>query len=375
MLLKAIVGLAIGAPIAFVLAPSGYALERFHDAAVYYRAGRAHLAGVDPYVDLTFRQWPLVAAICAPLALLPERLAGVVVSSLSSLAGLVGFYLLRLRLADHPTAPRLWWAAVALGPPFLTLFYLGQMTGFCFAGFCAGLWLLDRRPWLAGVAFALMGAKPHLVLLALPALLGGPLAALIGFVLASLLWPLGSLAVAGPGGLVAFGRALYTIGGLDEELVGVPVSTLLPAGPARTVVELVALALIVGLLAALTVLRLRGRRLAGSGVEVATALILVGLPYARMYEMLFATPLMLRLGTSRATRSWLLALAWWLLPLLSLALLSHGGGGLASLAVPAAVAWRVTRAATPNSPSAAGSDLGDAASGAPSPRSAAPARA
>jgi hypothetical protein len=375
VLFKAIIGLAICAPVAFVLAPPGYALERFHDAAVYYRAGRAYLAGVDPYGDLTFRQWPLVAAMCGLLALLPERLAGVVASSLSSLAGLVGFYFLRLRLADQPTAPRLWWAAVALGPPFLTLFYLGQMTGFCFAAFCAGLWLLDRRPWLAGVAFALVGAKPHLALLALPALLAGPWAALAGFGLASILWPLGSLAVGGPGGLAAFARAIYTIGGLDEELVGVPVSTLLPAGPARSVVELVALALIGGLLTALAVLRLRGRRLAASGVEVATALILVGLPYARMYELLFATPLVLRLGTAPATRSRVLAAAWWLLPLLSLGLLSHGGAGLVSLLIPGAVAWYATRPAIRDSPSAACSDSGAVASGAPSPRSAAPARA
>ena len=62
----------------------------FYDASVYYRAGQAYLDGANLYQNLEFRQWPLVAFLCAPLALLPLRAAGAVMGALSWLAGFAG---------------------------------------------------------------------------------------------------------------------------------------------------------------------------------------------------------------------------------------------------------------------------------------------
>jgi hypothetical protein len=253
-------------------------------------------------------------------------------------AGLAGLRLISGQLERERAGPgRLWSVLVALGPPFLMLFYLGQMTGPCFLAYCLGRRSLPRRPWLAGLCFSLMAAKPHLALLALPALATGGLAAAVPFALGLLAWPLGSLALYGPAGLTDFVAQLLQVRDSNEGLLGVALSDLLPlTGAAHSAAQVAALALC-ALVAVAHWRRRHGPGAEPASLDVAAAALLALLPYARLYDLLFAVPLLLRLGRGRPASTRALLLGWWALPAAGLALLSHGGGGLPSLLAPAAV--------------------------------------
>jgi hypothetical protein len=346
ILFKSLVAVAVLWPLIVILAPKGYGIERFYDAGIYHRAGQAYLAGTSLYASLEFRQWPVVGALFAPIAPLPPRVATILISTLSMSAGLAGLHFLR-RIHDREGAERrrLHWAAVALGPPFLMLFALGQMTGVCFAAYCAGRFLLERHPRLAGVCFALIAIKPHLVVLALPALLAGGPAALVAFALVLLAWPLGSLLTHGPEGLADFARQIDRVRDTGDGLLGVALSDLLPlAGGAQTLARAAGVAVCLALLATLWLRRRRGAPIGSAELDAATALLLAMLPYARFYDLLFAIPLMLRVGVRGGDRTWPLLTGWWLLPFAGLILLPHGGAGLPALLVPAAlVTWWLER--------------------------------
>ena len=329
---------AIGWVLVLLLASGRSRHGLLEDAGTYYQAGQAFLQGRNYYASPDFRHWPLVAALWAPLALLPPAAALRLwlLGLLAAVGG--GSALLLRRLREEGAAPGGRWATLTLaGAPMLLMLFLGQMSGLCFACFAAGLGWQRRRPWLAGCCFALMAAKPNLILLAAPALLGGPWAALVACALACLLWPLGSLLVGGPAMTRAFLLQLDNVKDSTNGLVASSLSSLLPLrGAPHQLVQGALLAALLAFLACLLVRRQRaGRPLTGEQVDLAAAVVLALLPYALVSDMLFLAPLLLRLGGRLDGRAkWLMA-AWWLLPFVASALTVVGGGGIAALYAPA----------------------------------------
>lgn len=322
-----------------LLAPDSLIAGRFADAGTYFLAGRAFLQGQNYYAGPDFRQWPLVAAAWAPVAAFPYPIIlrlWVLLTLAGSTAGFAALYR-RLARAGARPSPR-WTLMVVLGPPTLIMLYLGQMSGLCFAAYAVGLGLLDRRPRLAGCCFALMAAKPHLALLAVPALLAAPWSATVAFGAALLLWPLGSALVAGPASLPAFLTQVYRIRDSEGGIVASSLSSLLPLhGAAHSALQLASLAVLLAGLGALCVVRLRrGRPLPAATADLATAAALCVLPYALVSELLFLTPLLLRLGVRPGQHTPLLIVAWWTIPWVAALLAPHGLGGVAALLPPLA---------------------------------------
>jgi hypothetical protein len=102
VLFKSLIALAVLWPVALLVAPTSVGVDRFFDGSTYYAAGRAYLDGTNPYLDVNFRQWPAVAAHCAPTALLrpigAARLPGASAPPLrQSVGAVVGRRLLRVR--------------------------------------------------------------------------------------------------------------------------------------------------------------------------------------------------------------------------------------------------------------------------------------
>jgi hypothetical protein len=338
VLFKSVFAFAILWPFIVLAAPRSVALERFYDADTYYRAGQAYLAGTNPYLDPHFRQWPIVAAICAPMALLPPLGAEIAFASLSALGGLAGLLFALSRLRREGTSPsRLAVVLIAFGPPFLMLFYVGQWTGLCFAAYGAGLWLVDRRPRLAGVCFALLIAKPHLALIALPVLIASRPAAARAFALAALAWPASSLVVGGVQGLADFAAQLYHVRQAATALTGVTLATLVPLrGPALASMQLLGMASLCILLTKLAFLRIRRRLRPTPGVvDAVAAAVLAMLPYASIYDLVFVSPGLLRLAARPDRRVAELLAAWWLLLAAKELLEPYGGTGIMALIPPA----------------------------------------
>lgn len=350
LLTVAVVTWVVGWVLALLLVPNGVIQGRFDDGGVYYLAGRAFLHGQNYFASPDYRQWPLLAAVWAPVALLPPALA-MRGWMLLILVALVGSVVLLLRTREYfPERLDVRWLILAVaGPPTLDMLYLGQMSGACFAAYATGLALLRRRPILAGCCFALMAAKPHLVLLALPALTTAELPALLAFAGAMLVWPIGSLLVAGPGVFRTFLMQLYAVRDSNVGLVTSSLSSLLPLkGGLHELIQAGLLVLLLCGCGVLAVRRLRrGRRLLPAGVDVATVLVLAALPYALVSDLLFLLPLLLRLGTRGHQSLWALMLAWWAVPWLATLLTHQGGGGTAALLPPliALAGWRLLNSA------------------------------
>jgi hypothetical protein len=229
----------------------------------------------------------------------------------------------------------LWLVLTVGGPPAIFMLYLGQMSGVCFAAYATGLALLRRRPILAGCCFALVAAKPHLVLLALPALTTAALPAVLAFAGAMLIWPVGSLLVGGPGVFRVFLDQIYAVRDTTSGLVTSSLSSLVPLGDAHTAVQGVLLVLLLAGAGWLALRRLHGgHRLPPTAVDVAALVALAALPYALVSDLLFVLPVLLRLGRRPSQRSWLLMLAWWLIPWLATLLTPRGGWWIAALLPP-----------------------------------------
>jgi hypothetical protein len=213
---------------------------------------------------------------------------------------------------------------------------------------------LPRHPRLAGCCFAIMVAKPNLALLALPALIAAPPAAAAAFVLAALIWPIGSVVVSGPAALVQFLMRLYAVRDTTLGLVSSSLGSLLPlTGPPHALLQFVLLASLLGMLAWLLRRRLRGEVLTAGAVDLAAVVTLATLPYALVSDLLFVGPLLLRLTTVPGRTAPQLLAAWWVIPWLA-ALLAHaGGGGVAALlpALVALAAWRLLGKPTTSAPS------------------------
>jgi hypothetical protein len=336
---------AVGWIATLFLAPDAMFGGRFIDAGTYYAAGLAFRHGSNLYGGVAFRQWPLVAALWSPLTLLPEA-AAFRLWVLVSIAGVaIAFAALRHRLGrDARTAPLLGPGLLFLGPPVLIMLYLGQMSGICFAAYAVAVALLPRHPRVAGCCLAIIVAKPNLALIALPALLAAPPEAFVAFVLAALVWPVGSLLVSGPATLVAFLGHVYAVRDTTAGLVSSSLGSLLPLeGTSHTIVQA---ALLVGLLALFAWLWWRRKRgmagLADRDVDLVAVATLAALPYALVSDLLFVVPLLLRGLVLPGRTGRVLLTAWWLIPWLA-ALLAHvGGGGVAALLPPVVVGavWR-----------------------------------
>jgi len=191
-----------------------------------------------------------------------------------------------------------WLLVVLAGPLLLLTVYLGQMSGVSFAAYAAGLALLKRRPASAGICFAAMAIKPHLALLAIPALAGAAPAASVAFLLGLLIWPIGSVVVRGLSGMKEYILLLLRIHDGSAGLVTVRLSGLLPvSGAVFTLLQAVFGGLLVVFLVVLWLRCQLGRRTLGPGaVDAATAVALVALPWAVLYDLQFAATALLRLG-------------------------------------------------------------------------------
>jgi hypothetical protein len=156
------------------------------DFASFYAAGKLALAGTarlaydmaahqaaewaatEPGISYQFFYYPPVfLLVAAPLAHFPYLVAFAVFE-----AATLALYLAALKPIVRPAGWR--WLVPALGYPamFWTL-GLGQNSFLSAALFAAGTRLLDRRPWLAGLAFGCLIYKPHLGILLPVALLAG----------------------------------------------------------------------------------------------------------------------------------------------------------------------------------------------------------
>lgn len=327
------------------LAPDAVFGGRFIDAGTYYSAGLAFRQGSDLYGGVAFRQWPLVAAMWSPLTLLAEPAAFRLWALLSVASVATAFVALCFRLGrDMRTAPLLGPVLLFLGPPTLIMLYLGQMSGVCFAAYAIAVALLPKHPKAAGCCLAIIVAKPNLALIALPALLAAPPEAFVAFVLAALVWPVGSLLVSGPATLVAFLVRVYAVRDTTTGLVSSSLGSLLPLeGTPHTIVQAALLAAILGLFAWLWWRRRRGMAvLADGAVDLVAVVTLAALPYALVSDLLFVLPLLLRGLALPGRTARVLLSAWWCVPWLA-ALLAHaGGGGLAALLplLAVGVVWR-----------------------------------
>ena len=86
-----------------------------------------------------------------------------------SMLGLLGYYAV-LRLAA-PTVPKAWQILLTFSPAAMVCLLHGQTGLFCASFLLGGLFLLPKRPYLAGILFGLLTLKPHLGVLLVPLLL------------------------------------------------------------------------------------------------------------------------------------------------------------------------------------------------------------
>jgi hypothetical protein len=337
---------AVGWIAGLFLAPDTLFGGRFIDAGTYYGAGLAYRQGADLFSGVAFRQWPLVAALWSPLTLLARPIAFRLWLLLLLVGVAVGFVSLLSRQEREPGgAPFGRLVVLFLGPPTLIMLYLGQMSGLCFAAYAVGLRLLPRHPRLAGCCFAVIAAKPNLALIALPALIAAPPSATLAFVLAALIWPVGSVLVSGPATLLDFLGRVYAVRDSTLDLVSSSLGSLLPLqGTPHALVQFALLGGLACLLAWLCWRRWRrGTLLTPAGVDLAAVVTLLALPYALVSDLLFVAPLLLRLFTLPGRSTPALFTAWWLGPWLAALFAHSGGGGLAALLPPLAalVGWRL----------------------------------
>lgn len=150
------------------------------------------LDGIEP-----FFYPPIYLLVCAALAVLPY-LAGYAAWIIATGAL---FLAVLTRIVDD------WRVAVALAsfPPAIVNLGLGQNAFLTASLLGLGLLLLERRPWLAGMAFGALAFKPHfLILVPLALLAGGYWRAIAGAAATVIILALSSLALFGIGVWQAF---------------------------------------------------------------------------------------------------------------------------------------------------------------------------
>jgi hypothetical protein len=100
---------------------------------------------------------------------------------------------------------------------------------------------------------------------------------------------------------------------------------------------------LLAILARMALLRWRGAPPGPGDVDAAAALILALLPYGMMYDLIFVSPLLLRLGGRPDRRVAALLAAWWLSLLVTLLLVDRGGGSALGLVPLVAAGLWLTR--------------------------------
>jgi hypothetical protein len=265
-------------------------------------------------------------------------MAGRVLTIVFSAGAAFGYFGLWRRLSSQGAQPSVrWFYLAACGTPLLVTLHSGQMSGLCFGAYGLGLMLLERHPRTAGLVLACMAAKPHLAVLAIPALLAASPTATLTFAVGVLAWPVGSVLVLGPNALWSYGAQMLHAVDLNQGHVGISLSSLFPLkGTALRIAQLVS-----GLAFAANVIYLLyqrahfGQLQSATKVDINTALSLAALPYALDYDLAFASAALLRLGDGRSTWGGALMIGWWLFPILGSALVTFGMGGIGALLPPA----------------------------------------
>ncbi len=171
---------------------------------------QATATGQPPWqvADLPFFNPPFIAAMLAPLALLPLKASALLFMALSLVALAVTLrYLLR---GFSRLEVGLWTLGIVTSMPFYYTLLHGQFSFLLLALFTGVYVLLKRRSDApAGALLALLLMKPQLLLLPLVILLvDRRFAALRSFTTAGLALGLCSLLVAGPGGSFAYVRLM-----------------------------------------------------------------------------------------------------------------------------------------------------------------------
>ncbi|MHB8587914.1 MAG: glycosyltransferase family 87 protein [Candidatus Dormibacteraceae bacterium] len=134
--------------------------SHMYDAAAQYIA-RFHIiappGGLDEFVSP-----PPVAALAAPVALLPKGVAVQVWTAIDSAAMLIALFLLyRLVASRHPLARPVFWLVAAYFPPLFSDVVAGQRGGILLLGAVASIALEASRPTLAGAVGGIVAALKY----------------------------------------------------------------------------------------------------------------------------------------------------------------------------------------------------------------------
>jgi Glycosyltransferase family 87 len=134
--------------------------SHMYDAAAQYIA-RFHIiappGGLDEFVSP-----PPLAALAAPVALLPKAVAVQVWTGIDSGAMLIALFLMyRLVATRHPLARPAFWLVAAYFPPLFSDVVAGQRGGILLLGAMASIALEANRPALAGAVGGLVAALKY----------------------------------------------------------------------------------------------------------------------------------------------------------------------------------------------------------------------
>jgi hypothetical protein len=145
--------------------------------ALAFHAWQAYVQGVHAAAEAVaigfhnhyvyFYYPPVFLLLCAPLALLPLRVAFLVFEAAS-----LGAFLAVMKRILRPET-RMWYIPVLAYPAVIWTLFLGQNSFITAALIGAATLLLEERPTLAGVALGMMCYKPNLPLIAPIALFAG----------------------------------------------------------------------------------------------------------------------------------------------------------------------------------------------------------
>jgi hypothetical protein len=303
-----------------------------YDLAQLYKVERATVP-VDPGLS-SFLYPPPFLLLCLPLALAPyfAALAGWLAAT-----GTAYWLVARRWLGSQPPAVRGATMTILAFPAVLMNIGHGQNGFLTCALLGGGLWLMDRRPWLAGALLGMLIVKPQ-VALAVPVLVfaGGRWRLMLAGIASALTACAASWAAFGPSAWQGFlagsatGRAILEQGLVQPgKMVSVFAAVRVLHGGAELAYAAQALSAIgaVGILA--SVVRGRGTPPLGHAAVCVAATTLIS-PFFLDYDLIItAVPLawLLTEGQRRGFLPWekLVLLAGYLLPLVARDLALHLG--------------------------------------------------
>jgi hypothetical protein len=134
--------------------------SHMYDAAAQYIA-QFHIIAPPGRLD-EFVSPPPLAALAAPVALLPKNIAVQVWTAIDTAAMLLALFLLyRLIATRHPLARPAFWLVAAYFPPLFSDVVAGQRGGILLLGAMASIALEANRPALAGAVGGLVAALKY----------------------------------------------------------------------------------------------------------------------------------------------------------------------------------------------------------------------